>query len=239
MKFAAPLPPDWRWERVQQALKDKIPPEDPYLLKVYNVYLEAADVEEAPVIQEALYLYHVPYERDVIISFLLSGATVQQTYYGLGISAEILSNFEALFMERKTFKNKIEWRLYAQYYLEQKIVPEARQMLQTGMSHGPSVLMDHWTMGNDVMEVPEREIVSRWAMTAYTKALVARDCSITSLEAREAFKWGAMAIKSVSELRNTRAETGDTQMDALLAIEKRRVVVPPKELGISLTDIGH
>jgi hypothetical protein len=236
MKFAAPLPPDWRWERVQQALKDKIPPEDPFILAVYSV---CEGLEESTAIQEALYLYHVPYERDVIISFLLSGATVQQVHYGLGISAEILANFETLFMDRKTFKNKIEWRLYAQYYLANKVVPEAKQMLQAGMSHGPSVLMDHWTMGNDVMEIPEREILSRWAMTAYTKSLVARDCPITSLEAREAFKWGAMAIKSVSELRNTRAETGDTQMDALLAIEKRRVVVPPKELGISLTDIGH
>lgn len=236
MQFAAPLPPDWRWERVQQALKDKLLPEDPFLAEVYSVYRGEND---SRAIQEALYLYHVPYERDVVIAFLLSGATLQQTHYGLNIALEILANFENLFMDRKTFKNKIEWRLYAQYYLAHKAVPEARQMLQAGMAHGPSVLMDHWTMGNDIMDVPEREILSRCAMTAYTKALVARECSVTSLEAKEAFKWGAMAIRSIAELRNTRAETGDTQMDALLAIEKRRVVVPPKELGISLTDIGH
>lgn len=239
MKFAVPLPPDWRWERVQRAVEDQAPPEDPFLLQAYEVANGTTDPAEASAIEEALYLYHVPYERDVVIAFLLSGASLQQTHYGLGISLESLANFEALFMDRKTFKNKIEWRLYAQYYAAQRVVPEVKQMLLSGMAHGPAVLMDHWTMGNDVMEVPEREIVSRWAMTAYSKALVARGANVTSQEAKEAFKWGAMAIKSVSELRNTRAETNGAGMDALLAIEKRRVVVSPKELGISLTDIGH
>lgn len=236
MKFAAPLPPDWRWTRVQAAVRDGITPEDPFLRDVYSVVKGTYQDKE---IHEALYLYHVPYERDVIIAFFLSGATLDQIRYGLGISVDVLRPFATLFIDMKTFRNKIEWRLYAKYYADNCCIPDVKKQLEVGLSHGPHILMHHWTMGSDVLEIPEREILSRWTMTAYSKAMIARDASINSAAAKEAFKWGAMAVKSVMELRNMRTEASDTNLDAVLAIKKRRDVLEPKELGISIADIAH
>jgi hypothetical protein len=235
LKFSAPLPPDWRWEKVQQAVQEKTPPEEVFLREVYDVITGAKPDD---IIREALYLFHVPYERDTLVSFFLSGATLNQILYGTGVRIEVLRVFESLFMDRTQLKNKMEWRLYGKYYAANKATDDVRRQIEVGLAYGPSVLMDYWTMGNDVMEIPEKEILSRWTMTAYSKAMVARGSSVNSAAAKEAFKWGAIAVKSVMELRNAKTDN-DTSMDAVLAIEQRKNVVNPKELGVPLTDIMH
>lgn len=237
LRFRAPNPPDWRWTLVQRAMGGLRDPDDVFIRRVCHVLRGTLRDED---IEEALYIHNVPFERNTLIAFIVCGASFSQIVQALGVKESVAHVFEKLFLDRSTFKNKMEWRMYVKYYIQNCGSKELATQIEAGMVHGPLVLVDRWTMGQDApLELPARDMISKWAMTSYSKAMVARSAPITSQAAKEAFKWGAMAVKSIAEWQAIATAEATDAPNALVAIEQRKASFTPDEVGINVDTIEH
>ncbi len=228
--------PDWRWRAVCSAVEVTEPPEDALLRDVYNVILGESKHET---IMYVLELYHTHKSRDTLVAFFLSGAELPQIMQGTGVDADALRMFEQLFIDSTVFRNKMEWRAYAEYYVDQCCADENGQLqVKKGHLDGPITLMAHWAKGNEVITLTDQQILTQQALMAHTKALAARNAGITDIEAKEAYRWGQFAVNT-AQRRSNLQDTADVEMDAIVAIQKRKATLEAEEAGLSLSEILH
>lgn len=228
--------PDWRWLLVEKAMEAGTPPEDAFLLDVYNVM---AGILKHDVYQYALEIYAVPTFRDTMVAWFLSGASVDQMIQGSGVHAEALGAFEKLFIDSSTFRNKLEWRAYAEYYVANCCYNAAgEKQVKMAALEGPIPLLSYWRKGNELIRLSDEEILTQQALLAHVKALTARNASVTDPAAKEAFRWGQFAV-ATAQRRNVLHDTSEVEVDAIVAIEKRKATVEAQEIGLDLADIKH
>ena len=228
--------PDWRWAIVKKAAEDGIPPEDAFLRDVYSVMLGELKHE---VYVYALELYTVHQFRDTMMAWFLSGATTEQILQGSGVDIDALAAFEKLFIDATTFRNKMEWRAYAEYYVANCCYNEiGEKQVKMGTLEGPIPLLSYWRIGNELIKITDEEIMSQQVMVAHIKALAARNASVTDPVAKEAFKWGQFAVAAAGR-RNVLHDVTDSEVDAIVAIQKRKATLEAHEIGLDLADIKH
>jgi len=228
--------PDWRWLLLQEALEAGAPPADIFLRDVYSVMQGTLEHE---VYQYVLEIYSTPPFRDTMVAWFLSGANTEQIIQGSDVHAEALAGFEKLFLDSSTFRNKMEWRAYAEYYVANCCHDEVGQkQVKMAALEGPIPLLSFWKKGNEIIRVTDEEILSQQAVMAHVKATAARNASITDPTAKEAFKWGQFAVNT-AQRRNVLHEVSDVEVDAIVAIQKRKATVEAQELGLNIADIKH
>jgi len=221
---------------VQQAVHSKIPPSDTLLKDIYNVILGELSHETYKYIIE---MYKVPQQRDTLVAWFLSGANMGQIKQGSGVDQEALAAFELMFIDSASFRNKMEWRAYSEYYVAHCCADEMGQkQVKMGVLEGPIPLLAFWKKGNEEIKLTDTEILTQQALLAYVKSLAARNASITDPEAKEALRWGQFAVSSAAR-RNILNDTTETEVDAIMAIKRRRATLEAKEAGLSLADIAH
>lgn len=227
--------PDWRWIEVNGSVASKKPPQDDFQLKVYNVIIgESLD----PFMTHVLEIHEMPQFRDTMTAFFLSGATLDQIHIGLKVDMETLAAYEKLFFDRSAFRNRMEERFYAEMYLDsESFSDDGRQQIKCGLLYGVYSLLERW-MGGDIIEIPAREVASKFIMTAFNKAQIAKNSSINSPEAREAFKWGVSSVRTTIE-KDAMKDADNIETNALVAIQKRKATLTPQEAGIPLDQILH
>ena len=228
--------PDWRWQRIQESVQAKKPPTDAFELRIYNVLIGEVNDET---VQYVLDMHRVPYQRDTLMAFFLSNATLDQIQTGLGVDLSSAELFETLFIDRSVFRNKMEWRMFAKYYAATFCEDDAtRKQLESGVAKGPHLLMSYWCHGNEQVDIPDQLIAHQLQMVAYEKALVAKGAAITSAEAREAKQWGAAAMRNILDRANMKTQN-DLETDAIIAIQKRKATLTAAEANLDLGEILH
>jgi len=186
-----------------------------------------------------LELYTVPQFRDTMVAWFLSGATTEQIVQGSHVNMDALAAFEKLFVDSAAFRNKMEWRAYAEYYVANCCFNEiGEKQVKMGTLEGPIPLLSYWRQGNEIIKLSDEEIMSQQVMLAHVKALAARNASVTDPAAKEAFKWGQFAVAVAGRRNVLHAET-DSEVDAIVAIQKRKATLAAQELGLDLADIKH
>ena len=73
---------------------------------------------------------------------------------------------------------------------------------------------------------------------AHVKSLTARNASVTDIAAKEAYKWGQFAV-ATAQRRSSLQDTSEVEMDAIVAIQKRKATLEAEEAGLALSDILH
>jgi len=204
--------------------------------RVYSVIHDEAEDEH---IQYVVELYLDPRQRDSLMAFFLSGATLEQAEKGLGVDIDVLTMFKALYADMSVFRNKMEWRYYAEEYATTMCYDTAgEEQVKGGVLYGPTFLMMFWASGSEDVPISEREIITTQMKMAYIKAFAAKNVSITTAEAKEAYKWGQFAVSSAKQ-RNTIKDTGDLETGAKVAIKQRKATMKADEAGLNLSDILH
>ena len=102
--------PDWRWKALCVAVEGSVPPADALLRDVYNVITGESQHETILYVIE---LYQTLRSRDTLVAFFLSGADFPQILQGSGVDIDALRLFEQLYIDSSVFRNKMEWREYA------------------------------------------------------------------------------------------------------------------------------
>lgn len=228
--------PDWRWLEIQEAVKAVSPPSDEFLRDIYNVILGELDHETYKYVLE---MYMEGTQRDTLVAWFLSGANIEQIIQGSGVVEDALKVFERLFVDPEAFRNKMEWRAYAEYYALNCCANEnGQKQIKMGVLEGPIPLLAFWKRGNELIKITDTEIMSQEAILAYVKSLAARNASILDPEAKEALRWGQFAVSSAAR-RNILNDTSEVEVDAIVAIRKRRATVDSLDIGLSLDEIGH
>jgi hypothetical protein len=184
-------------------------------------------------------LYDDHPSRDTLVAFFLSGATMAQIVQGTGIDSDTLATFEKLFIDITVFRNKLEWRAFAEHYVEECCANEAGEaQIKKGILDGPIALLAHWRVGNEMIFLSDQEILTQQVLLAHMKALTARNAGVTSAEAKEAFKWGQFAVNTATR-RSTLRDTSEIETDAIVAIQKRKATMDAKEAGLEPGEILH
>jgi len=228
--------PDWRWQAVQKAVEENIPPTDAFLLDIYNVIVQGLEHE---LYQYALELYGTPQYRDTLMAWFLSGATTEQIIQGTRIAPDVLAAFEKLFIDTSVFRNKLEWRSFAEYYVAHCCHDDAgKQQVKMAILEGPIPLLSYWKLGNEIIKLTDEEVLSTQLVLAHIKALTARNATVTAPEAKEAFRWGQFAV-TTAQRRNTLDDNSEVEVDAIVAIQRRKATVEAQEVGLDLADIKH
>ncbi len=228
--------PDWRWTLVKKAVEDGVLPEDAFLQDIYNVMTGSL---QHKVYMYTLELYTVRQFRDTMVAWFLSGADYDQIIQGSAVDVDALAAFEKLFIDSTTFRNKMEWRAYAEYYVANCCYNEiGEKQVKMAALEGPIPLLSYWRKGNELIKLSDEEILTQQAMLAHVKALAARNASVTDPEAKEAFRWGQFAVATAQRRNVLHAET-DSEVDAIVAIQKRKATVEAQEIGLDLADIKH
>jgi len=213
-----------------------MPPADAFLRDIYNVIVSGLDHE---LYKYVLELYGTPSYRDTMMAWFLSGATTDQIVQGSGVTAEVLAVFERLFIDSSVFRNKLEWRAYAEFYAAHCCFDDVgKKQVQIATLEGPIPLLAYWKIGNEIIRITDEEILSTQLMLAHIKALAARNVSVTTPEAKEAFRWGQFAVNT-AQRRNSLDDTSEIEVDAIVAIQRRKATVEAQEVGINLADIKH
>lgn len=186
-----------------------------------------------------LELYTVRQFRDTMVAWFLSGANHTQIRQGSEVDLDAIAIFEKLYVDSTAFRNKMEWRAYAEYYVTNCCYDEmGEKQVKMGALEGPLPLLSFWRKGNEIILLTDEEIMSQQAMMAHVKALAARNASVTDPAAKEAFRWGQFAV-AVAGRRNVLNDTTDAEVDAIVAIQKRKATVEAQEIGLDLADIKH
>ena len=228
--------PSWRWELVQKALEEEVLPADSFCREVYSVMNGTLELE--PIIY-ALDIYENPSYRDTLIAFFLSGANTSQMMQGTRVDADTLSAFEKLFIDINVFRNKMEWRSYAEYYEANCCADEkGREQIKIGVLNGPIGLILHWHIGNEQIVLSDHEILTQQLRLAFVKSMVSRNASVTDSEAKEALKWGQFAVGAALR-RSTLKGNTEIETDAIMAIKQRKSTMTIEETGMTAADFLH
>lgn len=231
-----PRRPDWRWLAVQKAVETNMPPEDAFLRDIYNVIMQDLDHE---IYKYVLELYGTPSYRDTMIAWFLSGATTDQIVQGSEVHPDALAVFEKLFIDASVFRNKLEWRAYADYYAANCCHSDAgKKQIKIAILEGPIPLLAYWKKGNEIIKVTDEEVLSSQLVLAHIKSLAARNASVTDPTAKEAFKWGQFAVNT-AQRRNALDDNSEIEVDAIVAIQRRKATVEAQEIGLNLEEIQH
>lgn len=228
--------PSWRWELIEEALENEIPPDDALCRQVYSVM--RGELEHST-IRYALEIYQNPSYRDTVMAFFLSRADTNQIVQGTGVDADTLSVFEKLFIDSDTFRNKMEWRAYAEFYEARCCYNDSgKEQVKIGVLNGPIALVLHWHQGNEKIELSDATIITQQLRLAIMKSLVSRNASVTDAEAKEAFKWGQFAVNAALR-RSTMKGGAEIETDAVMAIRKRKSTLSINETGMKPSDFLH
>ena len=228
--------PDWRWVEVQSAIHNGTIPEDSFLRDIYNVI--EGNIEHK-LYKYVLSMYYTHRERDTLIAWFISGADLPQIMQGTGVTADALNIFEKLYIDPEAFRNKMEWRAYAEYYVSECCADETgEKQVKIGVLEGPIPLLYFWQRGNEVIRISDTEVLTQQTLLAYVKATAARNASITDPESKEALRWGQFAVSSAAK-RNLLNDPADVEVDAIVAIQKRRATLEAQEAGLDIADIAH
>lgn len=222
--------------QITEAINNNTPPDDSFLRDVYSVIVNQMDYEN---IKYALELHMTPPYRDTIMAFFLSWATLEQVGQGTGIALDVLSIFEKLFIDRAVFRNKLEWKSYVLFYADKCCHDDAgRDQVMKGATEGPLSLLQHWRVGNESLFPSKWDLVSDFIMIAYEKAIIARNSSILSEAAKEAYKWSALTLKTL-QVQEGLKDIRHGALEAHTAIEQRESTLKVTDLGIQPADIAH
>jgi hypothetical protein len=211
--------PDWRWIQVLEAQKTSIDPPDELAKKVYDV--EQGRAEDA-VISHALAVFRLPPKRDVLTAFLLSKATLVQAEKGTWIPEEVCQMYERIFLDPDQFQDKIDLYTYAHYYRDEVCLEKNRIQIEKALTDGPYALLEEWSVGNEIIVIPDDEVASKLLGIALAKVSAAAQSSILSEASREGLRWANFAAKTLdtrNKLNPTPADADDLMMD----LEKEKV----------------
>jgi len=227
--------PDWRWQALLKAADtgELTEVEDELVGHVYDVMCGKAHDED---VLRALDLYRIPYKRDNLMAFLLSRATHEQIAQGLGLPIPVIKIFESLFIDPEQFRDKMDIRMYAELYRDNKCSEPARALIDIGMIEGPYALLNYWITGNETVEITNEELSRRILTMTYTKLMVARQDSLTSERAKEALKW-VKAAAQVMRTRNTFKQIPASIDELMFEIEQDSTV--NESIGDGDFDVSH
>ena len=188
--------PDRNWRLVREAADSDAILNDNFLMDVVAVM---SGEKESPNIQTTLEILADDEWRDAVAAFILSGATNEQIARCMWVDIEVIHTFEKLYLDKKSFKHKMEFRRYAEFYAKNRCVDDRmRELLKKGVIEGPESLEDYWMMPGEQLSLTYTEMAKRLASMSYMKAINVRHAGLTEDATKEALKWGSQAFCSSS-----------------------------------------
>lgn len=226
--------PDAKWQQFLVALKEKKAPTDPLVLAVYNTYLGKNN--------NALYSYacdlaRIPDNRDVIVAFFLSGATVEETSHSLHIPTNVLEVFGKLVIDLSTFRNKLELLRYAQEY-KRRATKKGAELVELGIVQGPFSLMHYFRHGHEEIPVDAKVYAREMMQQAFYFGMLSRGNSIKAPVTKEAWKWLSTTAGLIKDYDRLLGDSHDSD-EALLEIEKKKMTQTPEEFGVNPKEFLH
>lgn len=226
--------PDARWQAFLKALKDKKEPTDPLVLAVYNAHLGKT---LSDVYDYVCDLARNPDDRDAVVAFFLSGATIDETSRSLKIPTEVLEIFGKLVIDISIFRNKLELLRYSHQY-KRGATKRGADLIELGIVQGPYSLMHHFLHGHEELDIDPKMFARTMMQQAFYFGMLARGNSIKSSVTKESLRWLTTTASLMKDYDRILGDSHDSD-EALLEIEKRKMTHTPLELGTSVEEFLH
>jgi len=228
--------PYWRWSLLEYAISKKVPPSDPWLEVLYELYIGKRVGTES---QEIL-LNHVfsLFKRDALMAYFFARCSTLDIEESLELSPEIVEGVARLFFDRTQIRTKLDHFEYARDYVDRFASPEGRNLIALGMAGGPLALKNKFCLGYEMPTLDQDYVNHRMYMTAVSFGLMARGNALTSKEGKEALRWFQQATDMSVMYKKMQESSNDTQ-DAIVAIEQRKLLHKPEAVGINRSEILH
>lgn len=208
--------PDWRWLEVLRAQAESVRPTDEFAAHVYDVLQGHVQDENVSI---ALEIFNLPFKRDSLTAFFLSKANHAQIEKGTGIKLEVFVIFEKLFVDPHQFKDKMDVRMYAHLYRKTICQKDNMMQIEKAITDGPFALLEYWSLGNEVVSIPDETIAAKLLGVALRKVSAAAQASLVSTEAKEGLRWAAYAEKILNTRNKLNPIPADAE-DLLLELEQ-------------------
>jgi hypothetical protein len=201
-------------------------------------YVKVARGEERDTsIQDALDLILTPEHRDILTAYFFSRASFNDIASVTEIPHAVLGHFQYLCADMSVSRNKLEHRSWAEKYYEDIAHTKTGQALIRGsILYGPGFLNNHIRLGIETPMVNVKEYAERMLQQAYHMSMMATGDDLTSGATQESLKW-YKAATSMLTAYNAMNFSSDAKMEAIVAIESRRNVLRPGDIGLRTDDI--
>jgi hypothetical protein len=228
-----PSAPDIRWQDLLTSLSSQQEPTDPITLTAYNVSLGKEQNDDYAY---ACDLALNDEDKETIIAFFLSGATVVEISNSLRIPLKVLDVFEKLVIDTSKFRNKLELLRYAEQC--KKRFKKVAHIIDLGIVQGPFALIYHFSHGHEELPVNTKEYARTMMQQAFYFGMMSKGNSLKSAVAKESLRWLTTTAGLLKDYDRILGDSHDSD-EALLEIEKRKMTVTPEELGIDVDTIIH
>lgn len=179
-----------------------------------------------------------PNQRDTVMAFILSKCTDEDIKSSLGLSQQTIDSLKKLFYDESCIRSKLDHIEYIRRYTNTEAQDEGRLLIRIAIDNGPFALMDKLSIGHECPKINMKAVTEKLFATAISTGLMARGNSLRSEENRQALKWFQTATQLISSYGNMEKNIEDTE-DAIVAIERRKLLHRPDELGIVRSEIMH
>jgi hypothetical protein len=228
--------PDKKWRLVQEALESDMLLNDKFLIHVVAVLKGECEDEN---VQTAVELIQDDEWRDGVAAYILSGAEEERIAASLWLPLAVVKHFGTLYLDRSSFKHKLEFRRYAEYYAKNVCKSDRmKDLLKKGVIEGPESLENYWCMPGESLSISFADMSRKLADMSFMKAITARHAALTEDVTREALKWSANTLRIISDKDNF-VDIDARSEDAAMALESVDMTHKPQEIGLKLEDLLH
>jgi hypothetical protein len=172
------------------------------------------------------------------MAFILSRCTSEDIQISLGLDQSIIDKLNTLFYDAKYVRSKLDHIEYIRRYTNDVATDEGRQLIRIAIDNGPFALMDRLCIGHESPKINIRAVAEKLLSTAISSGLMARGNMLRSEENKRALKWFQTAANLLSVYSELERGSEDTE-DAIVAIERRKLLHRPEELGIVRSEVMH
>jgi len=220
--------PEHRFELVRQALADKKAPESGLERNLYDLLVGE---EEDAIVSKALDINQHDYKREVMESFLLSGASEKEIEEVLGIIEDVTKAYRHLFFDDTVFEDRLDRIEYANAYTKSDYGAKMKKM---AVDYGKDALKIR--MSSATSYVSPHKVQNEIRAVAYMLAQRAKTNPVDSYVAREALHWAKLALKAAESVEE---EVTSGMEEMSIALDAKDESTNSEKSGLSPDEILH
>jgi len=225
------VPPDHRGAFVLASLDAQPPPDlQDSEERAFFCFLKNNQTVSKPV-EIAYQLYCDPEIRHVINAAILGKASDEQISEATEVSAECLPTYRRLFFDRSVFPYTPDIIRYVN-----TIPSPTKDLYTTAINQGPEYLLNRFRVGTRAPIDPKKTVDSIRSDST-ERFLSHRGLDITSPRAKEALRWGELALKAAAVNLNKNDDPSVSASELRFALRVVNRTMTPEESGIKPTEV--
>jgi len=214
--------PDNRFRYIKKAIAAKEIPEHPTEQALYYFLMEKKPDE---IISYAYELYSQPYERNILNSWLLAGATEEDIKFHLRIPCDVAHTYMHLFFDITQFRDELDIYSWVNELERDNLVDEAGlQLYKQALMGGLDAMA--WIYSRHRTAMEPRKVLENIMADSYYRAKANRQANITSKAAKEAHSYMNTALKAGDLLAKHTPQQMTGVSDLVIKLETKDLTTP-------------